>query len=252
MGLCDEVRHHCATVAAGARWVSIDLDALATIEPGPEPELDRERHYLEGPRADVATYMLTLDAINFGSGWFPTLRKRPNSSGYFTVAWALADRFRLEGPWSNPELRSLDAATVAKVLGQDPGHELMGLYAQALRDLGDFLGDRTALDLIAEANGSAERLATSLARGMPFFDDKGFYKRAQIVPERPRPGRDSRLRRPRRRSRSSPTTSCRTCCAWTACCATSRRWRTGSTARSCCGRARRRRRSAPAPYTPAS
>jgi hypothetical protein len=182
MGLCDEVRRHCATVAASARSVSIALDALGDVEPGPPPELDRERHYLEGSRADVATYMLTLDTINFGSGWFPTLRKRPNSSGYYTVAWALADRFRVEGPWSSPELMSLDAATVAKTLGQNPDHELMELYAQALRDLGDFLGDRTALDLVAEANGSAERLATSLARGMPFFGDKGFYKRAQIVP----------------------------------------------------------------------
>jgi hypothetical protein len=126
--------------------------------------------------------MLTLDAINFGSGWFPTLRKRPGSSGYYTVAWALADRFRAEGPWENAQLRSLDATAVAHVLGQDPDHELMGLYARALRDLGDFLGDRTALDLIEHARGSAERLATELARGMPFFDDRGFYKRAQIVP----------------------------------------------------------------------
>ena len=48
----------------------------------------------------MAAYLLTLDAINFGSGWFPTLRKRPGCSGYFTVAWALADRFREHGPWS--------------------------------------------------------------------------------------------------------------------------------------------------------
>ena len=41
--------------------------------------------------------MLALDSINFGSGWFPTLRKRPGCSGYFTVAWALADRFRAAG-----------------------------------------------------------------------------------------------------------------------------------------------------------
>jgi hypothetical protein len=182
MGLCDDVRRHCATVAAGARWVSIDLDALATIEPGPPPELDPVRHYLEGPPADVATYMLTLDAINFGSGWFPTMRKRPGSSGYYTVAWALADRFRAEGPWSSDELRAITAADVAGALGQEPAHELMGLYARALRDLGGFLGSREALDVIAEAGGSAERLAASLARGMPFFDDRGFYKRAQIVP----------------------------------------------------------------------
>ncbi len=40
-----------------------------------------------------------------------------------------------------------------------------------------------------EAGGSAERLAALLAAGMPFFDDRGFYKRAQIVAERPRAGR---------------------------------------------------------------
>ena len=61
----------------------------------------------------MATYLLTLDAINFGSGWFPTLRKRPGCSGYFTVAWALADRFRERGPWSNAELAALDAGEVA-------------------------------------------------------------------------------------------------------------------------------------------
>src|SRR3954449_12338747 len=165
MGLSDEVRRHCATVAVGARWVAIDLEALGRIEPGPPPVLDPERHYLEGPREDVAAYLLTLDAINFGSGWFPTLRKRPGSSGYYTVAWALADRFRAHGPWTNEELRALDAAEVGRVLEQDPGHELMALYAQALRELGTFLGGRGALDVVAEAGGAAERLAETLAAG---------------------------------------------------------------------------------------
>jgi hypothetical protein len=181
MGLCDEVRRHCATVAAGARSVSIELDALEAIEPGPPPELDRERHYLDGPRDDVAMYMLVLDAVNFGSGWFPTLRKRPRSSGYYTVAWSLADHWRAGG-WSREELLAITAAEVAGVLGQEPEHELMALYAEALRDLGRFLGDRGALEVVAAAEGSAERLASMLAEGMPFFDDRGFYKRAQIVP----------------------------------------------------------------------
>jgi hypothetical protein len=184
VGLTDEVRRSCGAVAAGARSVSIDLERLEAIEPAAValPALDAERHYLEGSADDVAAYMLTLDAINFGSGWFPTLRKRAGSSGYFTVAWALADRFRSEGPWSNAELRSLSASEVAAVLGQQPGHELVGLYASALRGLGEFLGERSALQLVREAEGSAERLASSLASGMPFFDDVGFWKRAQIVP----------------------------------------------------------------------
>jgi putative queuosine salvage protein len=180
--LLDEVRSSCRAIAETARFVSIDLDAARRPAEADPPALDPEAHYLEGSAEDVAAYLLTLDAVNFGSGWFPTLRKRPGRSGYFTVASALADRFRAYGPWSAAELRALDARELAAVLGQEPGHPLMRLYAEALRDLGRFLGDRAALDLVDEAGGSGERLATILARGMRFFDDRGFYKRAQIVP----------------------------------------------------------------------
>ena len=182
MGLCDEVRERCAEIAEGAREVRIDLERVGAIEPGPPPALDPERHFLTGTTQEVALFTLTLDAINFGSGWFPTLRKRPGCSGYNTVAWALTDRFRADGPWTAGELEALDGPAVAAVLGQEPDHELMGLYARALRELGAFLGDRGALDVVAAAGGSAERLAEQLAAGMPLFDDPGFYKRAQIVP----------------------------------------------------------------------
>ncbi len=76
----------------------------------------------------------------------------------------------------------MDAPEGADVLGQDRRHELMGLYADALRSLGAFLGDRSALEVIEGVKGSAVGLASLLAAGMPFFDDVGFWKRAQIVP----------------------------------------------------------------------
>jgi hypothetical protein len=139
------------------------------------------RHYLEGSPADVAAYFLAVDTVNFGSGWFPTLRKRASSSGYFTVAWAIADRFRAHGPWTPAQLRAIGTEEIADTLGQRRDHELMALYAQALRALGRFLGDRDALAVVREAGGSAEALATRLARGMALFADRGFYKRAQIA-----------------------------------------------------------------------
>jgi hypothetical protein len=187
MGLSDQVRATSAEIAANARSVRIDMGALAALDPGEPPELDAERHYVEGTPEDVATYILALDAINFGSGWFPTLRKRRAEdgrpvSGYFTVAWALADRFRQGGPWTSAELRAMRTEEIADVLGQARDHELMALFAQALRQLGAFLGRRGALATIALADGSAVRLAEVLADGMPMFRDHGFYKRAQIVP----------------------------------------------------------------------
>ncbi len=178
MGLCDDVREHCAEVAANARRVRIEVDTLGSIEPGPPPALDPATHYLTGSAEDVALFTLEADAINFGSGWFPTIRKRPGCSGSVTIARALTEH----GPWPAADLAALDAAAVAAVLDQDPGHDLMGLYALALSELGAFLAGRPALDAVAAAGGSAQRLAAQLAEGMPMFRDPGFYKRAQITP----------------------------------------------------------------------
>ncbi len=184
MTLSDRVREHCAQVAASARHVRIDLDRIDAVEPGPPPRLDPERHFVDAPRAEVAAFVLTLTAINFGSGWFPTLRKRvvdgATVSGYFTVAMGLTDRFHAHGPYSNEELRAMTTDEIAMVTGQTPANELMALFAQALRQLGGFLGDRTPLELVEAAGGSAQRLAETVAV-MPMWNDVGFYKRAQIL-----------------------------------------------------------------------
>lgn len=198
MSITAEVRESCAQIAADARSVRIDVDAAATVTPAQAPELDPKHHYLEDDPADVADYMLALDAINFGSGWFPTLRKRTSGgkpiSGYFTVSSALADHVRAHGPPTSTWLSQVSTVEIAGILGQRADHELMSLYAQALRALGRFLAEpsgrssspappaRRTLDLVAEAGGSAVRLAEMLAHGMTMFNDRGFYKRAQIVP----------------------------------------------------------------------
>ncbi|HEY5286570.1 MAG TPA: queuosine salvage family protein [Solirubrobacteraceae bacterium] len=187
MSITDAVRASCAEIAANARSVRIDLDAAAEVQPATPPPLDPRCHFLEGEPTDVADYMLALDTINFGSGWFPTLRKRKREldgkplSGYFTVSWALADHVRANGAPTGAWLSQVSTVEIAEILGQRPDNELMSLYSQALRALGRFLGKRRALDLVAEAGGSAERLAASLAHGMAMFDDRGFYKRAQIL-----------------------------------------------------------------------
>ena len=188
-----ELRRACAEVAAQARHVQVNADqiplyaaALAAppplqAPPPPDP-LDRER---------VAWYWLTLDAINFGSGWFPTLRKRPGRSGYATVSSGLRTRFDREGPWSAHALQELAPATIAAVLDQDPAHPLMTLFAHALNDLGFHLERDHGADplaLIDAHGGSAPQLVELLA-GWDCFHDVSTYhgitvpfnKRAQIA-----------------------------------------------------------------------
>ncbi len=146
MALVDEIRDGCAWVAERATHVTVDeaaIPAYAAALPAAEelPGLDPAVHVVDGPAELRAAFFLTLDAINFGSGWFPTLRKREGRSGYFTIALGLRERFDAHGPWSAEELRRIDARTIAAVLRQDPQHELIALFARSLSDLGAHVAD---------------------------------------------------------------------------------------------------------------
>jgi hypothetical protein len=293
MGLLEEVRAAAASTSAVARFVHIESDAIAAyaawlpVEQARSAELDPATHYLRHGQGTLA-YVLALDAINFGSGYFPHLRKRPGMSGYFTVASSLKDAFEADGPMSSQQLARLSAGDCARIFGQstdapggearadtdtaprgearadtdpvsaseahaaanpvsaseahaatdtaaggwvsadgdtapgsgvradsdtapgsgvraetdlvspsgahaptDPGGEassaavaeLMALFARALNDLGTFVTDRFGGSfeaLVDAANGSAERLVGILQQ-MPFYQDVGFYKRAQLT-----------------------------------------------------------------------
>lgn len=194
------VRAACAWVAAEATQVRIDaarLPAYAAALPLATPGADAfdPRHHFLGAPEETAAYVLTLDAVNFGSGYFPHLRKRPGLPGYFTISSALADRFRAPGPLTARELAAITPDDCRAIFGQGrdggPIDELMALFATAWNDLGRHLADRHAgrfTGPIAAAGGSAARLVALLA-AIPSFRDVAsyrgrpvpFYKRAQIV-----------------------------------------------------------------------
>ena len=191
-----QIRAACAWVADQARQVTIDHAAVAGYAEalGPIPTADGAdpaAHVTAGDREQRAAFWLTLDAINFGSGWFPTLRKRPGHSGYLTVAAGLADRVARAGAWTAEELAVIGAAEIADALGQDRDHELMGLFAASLRDLGGHVQTGHGASfaaLVDAAGGSAVALAQRLSEWPCFtdvspYDDRRvpFLKRAQIV-----------------------------------------------------------------------
>jgi hypothetical protein len=197
--LFDRIRSACAEVARCSGAIRIDDDGLESLaglltrERPPAPGIDPAHQHLGDPATAVA-FAITLNAINFGSGYFPHLRKRPGLSGYLTVSTWLRERFASGGPWSAEALRRLTATDCARVFGQDPEpdvDELMELFAQAFRDLGRFLLEHHGGRFegpVETAAGSAERLVRQLAR-MEFYRDVArhrdlevpFYKRAQIT-----------------------------------------------------------------------
>jgi hypothetical protein len=180
VALTDEIRAGAARVAAAARHVRINEDAIEPYartlpsESPPAPDL-------EGADDETrAAFSLQLNAINFGSGWFPTLRKQPGLSGFRTVEAGL----RARGPWTADELQAITRHEIAATLGQDPEHELIGHFERHLRELGRKIGSFRDF----ARSGSAEELATELAswdtwRDISPYDGTQvpFFKRAQIA-----------------------------------------------------------------------
>ena len=158
---------------------------LGSGHSNPEPDLtdpaERER---------AAAFWLTLDAMNFGSGWFPTLRKGAERTGYRTIEAGVKRRFGESGAWTAAELSAIEPDELAALMGQDPSHELMALFASSLRDLGGHLTGESRgsfLALLDDAN-SAVALVETLGALECFADtsryedvELPFLKRAQIA-----------------------------------------------------------------------
>lgn len=198
--LFDRIRSGAAEVTHRARDVRIDADRLDVFArelaaaPAAYEDLDPMHHFAGGAEQKLA-FTIALDAINFGSGWFPVLKKRAGLSGYRSIATACRESVEAGDPWSGAWLRDATAESLGRLLGQelvDPEvAELMELYARAWRELGDWLardhGDRFE-SLVEKASRSAERLVCSLA-ALPLYRDVArydeleipFYKRAQIT-----------------------------------------------------------------------
>lgn len=150
----------------------------------PEPA-GGEDPALELPGADRETraaFAICLDAINFGSGWWPTIRKRPGHSGFFTVAAGVRERFLGAGPWRAEGLTHLDSRGVAEVLRQDPEHPLMAQFAAALRDVGTHVADEhgSSFAAVADAGGGSAPALAELLAGWDAFADVSVYEGREV------------------------------------------------------------------------
>jgi hypothetical protein len=195
-----KIRRACKRVAEKSEWVRIRTRQIPGYAAGlplgriSAPELDADHHYVGYGEGTVA-FILTLDTVNFGSGFFPHLRKRPGMSGYFTIASSLTDHFLKNGPLSAQDLKKISVETCTHIFGQKPANqiirELMQFFAAALNDLGRLVLDRfggSFIQLVEAADQKAERLVELLS-AMASFNDVGsyggfavpFFKRAQLT-----------------------------------------------------------------------
>lgn len=199
-GIFADIRAAAADVARQSRHVQQREDRIAAYVAGlPKGDINQASydtvHHFLGTKAATTSFLLTLDSVNFGSGYFPHLRKRAGMSGYFTIASSLKERWEAMGPLTGGELRAIRAVDCAILFGQTgnagPAAELMTLFSRAFNDLGDWLGQRYAddpLGPIEDAGKSAARLV-EIVSAMPLFRDVSsyrgrevpLYKRAQLL-----------------------------------------------------------------------
>ena len=136
--------------------------------------------------------------VNFGSGYFPHLRKRPGMSGYYTVAPSLKSAGTQDGPLTGDRAAHVCAQDAARVIfGQDrrtrPGAGADGaLRAGTERSRASGSGDAMTTIRMAPVE-DAERLGGAVGRSSsPRCPSIGMsrsyrgrevplYKRAQIL-----------------------------------------------------------------------
>lgn len=199
----DHIREGYRFVAARSRHVHIRDDRLAeyalSLQPRPPANtLDENHHYVTADREALAAYIMSLEAVNFGSGYEEALVaegwSRLDNSLYFTVSTALKRHFMERGPWSAARMRRLDAQDIRTIFHLPDarfGRALAVELTASLNELGAFIEDGYAgsfMAMIDEADGHAARFVTRLAM-IPGFQDTHHYqgravsifKRAQIT-----------------------------------------------------------------------
>ena len=171
----------------GARVLPLDRadGALRVDRPGP---LARSSRPAGGPRAALLRAPPRRSPTTCSSSTRSTSaragsRRCASGPGCRATSRSLG-RLREHGPWTNAELRGARRRWPSPgSSARTPGHELMGLYARGAARPRPLPGRAAARSTWStRRSGSAERLAELLAEACRFFDDRGFYKRAQIVP----------------------------------------------------------------------
>lgn len=188
----DEIREGFAFVAAQAQHVKIHEDRLNDYARSlplrhPAGVFDTTHHFI-GTAESTSAYVLTLDAVNFGSGYEPHLVREGwdliDQGIYFTLASRLKKRFE-EGGVNADYLCRITQEEVTSLFQlplQPYAQELAGLFTQGLRDMGHLIAgqyDGSFLSFVDAAQGQASNIVRQISV-LPQFHDVHEYMGQKI------------------------------------------------------------------------
>lgn len=202
MSSVEKIAPACAWVAANADHVKIhagkipEYTRLIASKYTVTTEMGAEDHYICDNSEDTAAYILALDSINFGSGYFHIARKCGVELEYAVIAGGLKKAFE-QGKLNSPEnwVKATEA-DFSRLLGGISGRHpeldrLLENFAEHLRETGEKIiasYEGKVLNLLAAAGYSALNLADIVAEWEGFHDvpaykgrDVPILKRAQIL-----------------------------------------------------------------------
>jgi len=185
----DHIRDGYKFVAARSAHVTIREDrlkeyALSIPSLSPENTLDERHHFNSDNPEILAAYILSLEAVNFGSGFEASLLEEGwpqiDNSIYYTISTALKKSFETFGPWDAEILRRVsvdDMHSVFMLPHGRMGRALAAMFALSMNEMGNFLIDHhdgSFLRLIESAHGRAAAMVSILG-SLPAFSDIANY-----------------------------------------------------------------------------
>lgn len=198
-----QVREMAEFVAVSADHVAINYGAIddytaALLKKYPVVTgLDAGTHFVsEASPAATAAFVMALDAVNFGSGWFAAAQKAGVALEYTVISGCLKRAFatgRMNTPQKWAEASPADCHDIFGMpRGVSPELDgLMTLFAEHLQTAGSFLVRDYGGDVLnmLEASGYSAPVLAGIVAAWPTFADvtqyKGvevpIYKRAQIL-----------------------------------------------------------------------
>ena len=199
----DHIRDGCRFVASRAAHVHIREDRLKeyaiSLSPrSPSNVLDDAHHFTSQDPETLATYILSLEAVNFGSGFEIDLINEgwpvQDNSLYFTVSTALKECFEQYGPRNAIIMRRIGVDSIRSIFKLPDGrfgNALAAMFTTSINEMGAFIEDEydgSFMKMVQSAEGLAARLVGQLANLDGFRDvsnyqgrDIALYKRAQIT-----------------------------------------------------------------------